>query len=64
MLRELSEWVHCHHGAANCPHATVQVVFAECPPSDGEEHCSRTWCSRSGLWGQIHGAQSLECRKT
>ena len=33
--------------------------FAECPLSDGEEHCSRTGLSRSGLGGQIHGAQSL-----
>jgi len=56
--------VHCHHGAANTPRITVQVVFAECPPSDGEEHCSRTQHSPSGLRGQIHDAQSLECRKT
>jgi hypothetical protein len=40
MLRELGERVHCRHGADNCPRATIQVFFAECPPSDGEEHCS------------------------
>jgi hypothetical protein len=39
VLQELGERVHCHHAAANCPHATVQAVFAECPPSDSEEHC-------------------------
>ena len=62
-LRELGEKVHCHHGAANCLRATVRVVFAECPPSDGEEHCSRTRCSRSGLWGQIQGAQLSNVEK-
>ena len=55
--------MHCHHGAANCPDTTVQVIFAECPPSNLKEHCCRTRRSRSGLRGQIHGAQSLERRK-
>jgi hypothetical protein len=27
-------------GATDLPRSTVQVVFAECPPTDGEEHCS------------------------
>jgi len=31
-LRELGERVHCHHGAANCPRTTVQVVFDEILP--------------------------------
>jgi len=62
-LRELGEKVHCHHGAANCPRTTVQVVFAECPPSNGEEHFSGTRCSRSGLRDKFMLTQSLECRK-
>ena len=36
MLRELGERVRCHHGAANCPRATIQVFFAECSPSDAK----------------------------
>jgi len=32
MLRELGERVHCHHGAANCLCATVQVIFANILP--------------------------------
>jgi len=54
--------VHCHHGAAICLHATVQVVFAECPSSDGEEHCSRTRRSRSGLWHKfrVHNPSNVE----
>jgi hypothetical protein len=51
----VGERVHCHHGA---------VIFIECPPSDGTEHCSTTRHSRSGLRGKIHCAQFLECRKT
>ena len=43
--------MHCHHGAANCPRATVQVVFAECPPSDGEH------CSRLGVCGLTFGGK-------
>jgi hypothetical protein len=62
MLRQFSERVHCHHGAANCPRARVEVVFAKCPPSDGEEHCSRTWHSRSGLRGKlmVHNPSNVE----
>ena len=55
---ESSVRVRCH-GAASCSRATIQVFFAECPPSDGEEHCSRTGRSRCELGGKIHGAQSL-----
>jgi hypothetical protein len=57
-LRELGERVHCHRGAPNCPRATVQVVFTECPPSGSEEHCSRTRRSRAGLRGPAQRTHS------
>ena len=62
MLQELDERVYCHHGAANCLCATIQVVFAEYPPSDGEEHCSRTRRPRSGLGGKFmtHNPSNVE----
>ena len=42
VLREHCDRVHCRNKASNCPRAKVQVVSAECPPSDASEHCSRT----------------------
>ena len=50
-----------HDGATNCHHATVQVIYAECSPSDASKQCNRTRHWQSDPGGPIHGAQPRKC---